>query len=157
MKRRAFIAAGAGLIASGYAGAAKAEMLLVNSPRDGFLNLRTGPGTRYNIIQRMAHGSEVETIEWVGNWVRVHHESGRTGWCSVRFLTHPADTSRWLYVDSPEDGYLNLREGPGTGYAIRQTMYNGELVEVLGRSGKWLKVRHEAGAVGWAFGRYLVE
>ncbi len=155
MKRRDFIAGGIGLAASFHAGAAAAETLIVHSPGDGYLNLRTGPGTRYDILRAMAHGSRVETLEWAGHWVRVRHESGDTGWCSSKFLARQA--SRWRYVHSAHDGYLNLRRGPGTRYAIKMRMYNNERVEVLESSGKWLKVRHESGTIGWAYSRYLLE
>ncbi len=59
-------------------------------------------------------------------------------------------------VYSPNDGYLNLRTGPGAQFRIVQKMYNGSKVEVLEYNGKWRRVRHESGSVGWAHGRWLV-
>ena len=35
---------------------ALAEMRIVNSPGDGYLNLRTGPGSQFDIILPMTHG-----------------------------------------------------------------------------------------------------
>jgi uncharacterized protein YraI len=153
MKRRNFLAASAGmLIASSLP--ARAETLIVNSPGDGYLNLRTGPGTGYAIIRPMYHGSRVETLEWAGNWVRVRHESGDVGWAYGQYLRRP--NTRWRSVYSPGDGYLNLRTGPGTKYSIIMRMYNGERVQILDRSGKWRYVRHQSGAEGWAYVDYLV-
>lgn len=152
MQRRIFLAAAAaGLVT---ARAASAETLIVHSPGDGFLNLRTGPGTRYAIIRQMDHGSRVETLEWSGKWVRVRHQSGAVGWAYAEHLRRPASPSRKIY--SPRDGFLNLRTGPGTGYGIVMRMYNGERVEILDRSGKWRFVRHQSGAEGWAYVDYLV-
>ena len=155
MKRRAFLASATGLGASWFAGAARADLLIVNSPGDGYLNLRTGPGTGFDIIHAMPHGSEVHALEWSGRWVRVRHESGFTGWCSSRFLARTGP--KRLSVFSAHDGYLNLRQGPGTSHPILMRMNNGESVEVLASSGAWRKVRHPSGAVGWAHGRYLVD
>lgn len=152
MDRRLFLTtAGAALVAPGLA---SAERLIVNSPGDGYLNLRTGPGSQYQIIRQMYHGSSVETLEYAGNWVRVRHESGAVGWAYREFLVRPA-TNPVRYVYSPGDGYLNLRTGPGTGYQIIRRMYNGEQVKLLERSGGWVRVRHESGVVGWAFEKYL--
>ena len=60
MNRRLFLTSAAAALVT--ATTARAERLLVNSPGDGFLNLRTGPGSQYNIIRKMYHGSAVETL-----------------------------------------------------------------------------------------------
>ena len=153
MRRRTFLAAAAAFAAT--ARAASAETLVVTSPGDGYLNLRTGPGSKFQIIRRMYHGSTVETLEYSGNWARVRHQSGDVGWAFRQNLSRPI--SRWLSVYSPSDGYLNLRTGPGTKYQVIMRMYNGEEVEVLETKGKWVRVRHYSGSVGWAYRDYLVE
>ena len=148
MNRRAFLSSATAIGATWIAGAARADALVVNSPGDGFLNLRTGPGTGFDIIYAMPHGSEVYSLEWSGRWVRVRHETGHTGWCASEYLARMGPER--LYIYSANDGFLNLRSGPGTNYAIIIQMYNDEAVEVLGSSGNWRQVRHESGAVGWA-------
>jgi uncharacterized protein YgiM (DUF1202 family) len=70
-------------------------------------------------------------------------------------MVKPATGPDIYRVYSPGDGYLNLRTGPGTGFAIVQRMYNGSRVEVVERAGKWARVYHEDGAEGWASTRYL--
>lgn len=154
MNRRAFLSSATAFGAICFAGTARADALVVNSPGDGYLNLRTGPGTGFDIIYAMPHGTEVYSLEWSGRWVRVRHEAGYTGWCASKYLARMGPT--YLYVYSASDGFLNLRTGPGTSYPIIREMYNDEAVEVLGSSGNWHQVRHESGAVGWAHRRYLV-
>ena len=132
-----------------------AEVLVVNSPGDGFLNLRTGPGGQYNIIMPMQHGTIVETLEAKGNWVRVRHESGNEGWAFRKYMVAFDGGVPTLRVNSPGDGYLNLRSGPGSDFAILRRMYNGDWVEVMERKGGWLRVRHESGTEGWAYSKYL--
>ncbi|MBV7408355.1 SH3 domain-containing protein [Maritimibacter sp. DP1N21-5] len=152
MDRRIFIATG--LAAITLAGPATAQTHAVNSPRDGFLNLRTGPGEQFDIIGRMGHGSRVTILESAGSWVRVRHDSGTVGWCSARYLAALA-VSPYYYVYSPGDGFLNLRTGPGTRYSIIGPMYNGEEVRILERAGEWVRVRHQSGTVGWCSSKYL--
>lgn len=153
MKRRLFLTATAAALVT--ARMAHAERLLVNSPSDGYLNLRTGPGEEFKIIRRMSHGTAVETLEYSGGWVRVRHQSGAVGWASTHYLARPT-SSPLRHVYSPGDGYLNLRTGPGTRFQIVRPMYNGEAVTLLERTGGWVRVKHESGAIGWAFEKYLV-
>lgn len=134
-----------------FAFVAQAEVLVVNSPGDGYLNLRSGPGSKYSIIMRMYHGSKVDTLAWRGNWARVRHETGHVGWAYGKYMAKPVSGPVRLYVYSPGDGYLNLRTGPGTGYGIITQMNHGEWVQVLERRGNWARVYHEYGQQGWAY------
>ncbi len=136
--------------------AAWAETLVVNSPGDGYLNLRTGPGGQYNVIMRMPHSSSLEALEYAGNWARVRHETGTVGWAYRKYMVKPASAPVLYQVYSPGDGYLNLRTGPGTRYGIITPMYNGTRVEILERAGQWVRVYTEYGQEGWAFAKYLV-
>jgi murein DD-endopeptidase MepM/ murein hydrolase activator NlpD len=52
---------------------------------------------------------------------------------------------------------LNLREGPGTEYAILANIPDGAAVDLLGGvQGDWLEVRYQS-TDGWAHGDYLIE
>ena len=86
MIRRAFLATAIVYVASLAVSPAQAEGLVINAPGSGFLDLRTGPGSGFETIFAMPHGSTVHTLEWSGPWVRVRHETGRTGWCAAQNL-----------------------------------------------------------------------
>lgn len=135
--------------------AAQADVRMVNSPGDGFLNLRTGPGSQYAIVMEMNHGSAVEVLEVSGQWARVRHESGATGWAFRKYMVAYDQAPGKMFVYSPGDGYLNLRTGPGSDFAIITRMYNGEWVQILERKGNWVRVLHEYGDEGWAYAKYL--
>ena len=136
--------------------AAQAEVMIVNSPGDGFLNLRTGPGGGFAIVMQMPHGSALNTLERSGNWARVEHESGAMGWAHTRYMVRHSPGPVKYYVYSAGDGFLNLRTGPGTRFSIITPMYNGTAVEILERSGNWVRVYTEYGDEGWAYSKYLV-
>lgn len=147
------------------AGAASAAQLFVNAPNDGFLNLRSGPSTGYEVLHQMRHGSQVEVLSSPGRWYRIRHESGHVGWASSSYLSQRAELkdrprqdqiqAQRLYVNAPGYSGLNLRDGPGTGHAVLTTMQQGSWVELLGRQGEWRLLRHESGRVGWAHSGYL--
>ncbi len=146
--------------------AAATQTLYINAPRDGGLNLRSGPSTAYHILREMPHGSRVTLLRRPGTWVQLRHESGAVGWAHGRYLSTyrpapihapaPAPSLETRYVHAPTYGALNLREGPGTGHPVILRMKQGAAVELLGKTGHWQLVRHSSGAVGWAHGRYLV-
>lgn len=52
---------------------------------------------------------------------------------------------------------LNVRIGPGTGYAIARQVHEGTILPVLGEdeTGQWLKVRTSDGIVGWVSAQYV--
>jgi len=143
--------------------AANAQTRVVHSPSDGYLNLRTGPSTRYAIIQRMYNGTKVDVIGRSGSWRKVELWDGTRGWAHKNYLRSPSSSGSgsWdspgtlLVVYSRYDGYLNLRTGPSSNYAIIQRMYNGTEVEVLGSKGKWREVLLWDGTSGWAHRSYM--
>jgi len=53
--------------------------------------------------------------------------------------------------------WVNLRGGPGTEYPRILVLRPGEVVEILGRRGKWYRVRTKEGFVGYAHRNYVVE
>lgn len=50
-------------------------------------------------------------------------------------------------------GYLNLRSGPGTDYAVIGLLHEGETLTVI-RRGAWLEVETTDHLAGWVNGRY---
>jgi len=58
-----------------------------------------------------------------------------------------AEKTAQLFVAEP---YLELREGPGRGYAVTQVVPRGEAIEVLYRRTEWFRVRTHRGVEGWA-------
>ncbi len=74
----------------------------------------------------------------------------------IAALPNVAAAERLQVVDT-SDGYLNLREGPGTGYAIIQRMYGGMEIEGVGASGTWRRVLLPDGRIGWASARYMTQ
>lgn len=49
-------------------------------------NIRSGPGTKYKLTGQARHGVVFRTLERTKNWVKVQHESGKTGWVARKLL-----------------------------------------------------------------------
>ncbi|WP_120500571.1 SH3 domain-containing protein [Roseovarius sp. EL26] len=57
------------------------------------VNMRSGPGTGYNRIGKLAKGAEVTVLRVPGDgWVKLRaHDTGRVGWMSARLLSAASD------------------------------------------------------------------
>lgn len=53
---------------------------------DGFLAVRSGPGTEYAKIDELREGDVVEIIDIQGDWRAVRYDDGRLGWAHGRWL-----------------------------------------------------------------------
>ena len=50
------------------------------------LNVRSGPGTDYDIAGSLVEGDRVKLLELEGTWYRVEFGSGGTGYVSARYI-----------------------------------------------------------------------
>jgi SH3-like domain-containing protein len=57
-----------------------------NKNNENKINLRSGPGESYNIIGQAFYGVVFEKLEQKSGWVKIHHDSGLTGWTKSSFL-----------------------------------------------------------------------
>lgn len=64
-----------------------AEVMGLDPNGDGFLAVRTGPGTGYRMIAKIHNGDRVETYGGRGKWVAISFgPSGRLGWVHGNWL-----------------------------------------------------------------------
>jgi SH3-like domain-containing protein len=50
------------------------------------VNIRSGPGEKYKVTGQARYGVVFRTLERTRSWVKVKHESGKTGWVASRLL-----------------------------------------------------------------------
>lgn len=63
-------------------------------------------------------------------------------------LTPAAQATEMVSIDRAE---VNMRTGAGTGHEVIWVLARGYPLQVLGRQGKWLKVRDFENDVGWVY------
>lgn len=108
MQKKTFSFAVGALLLS--AGAVSAATLTDN------LNLRSGPGLRYDVIGAVPAGSDVRVMNCVGSWCRVAWNDTQ-GYVSRRFISSGGP----VYAASPTTGYIAPRYGYDYGYGYAQT------------------------------------
>lgn len=105
-------------------------------------NVRSGPSTDHEILWTVGKYYPVDTIKRSGKWYKIRDFEGDRGWIYRSLLKKvPAVIVKRRIV--------NVRKGPGTKFKILFRAEKGVTFRLLKRKGKWLKVRHEDGEVGW--------
>jgi SH3-like domain-containing protein len=58
----------------------------VNKKSKDQINIRSGPGTAYQVVGKAQYGVVFETLQRKSGWVKVRHETGFTGWIKRSLL-----------------------------------------------------------------------
>ncbi|MCC6804260.1 MAG: SH3 domain-containing protein [Anaerolineae bacterium] len=140
------------------------------------VNVRSGPGTQYDIIGQLTSGDEVQVTgrsDEDSNWLRVAFD-GREGWVAYFTVTVLSPTTG-LEIVAPRDGQanvpppptspapsastdiyvtayrtVNVRTGPGLDYVSLGDLDAGSTADVTGRSAddRWLRIAY-GDTSGW--------
>jgi uncharacterized protein YgiM (DUF1202 family) len=106
------------------------------------LNVRSGPGTDYDVISSLPDGTSVSIVNQQGNW----GELPNGGWVSLSWITSGNGSSNSggggggdngsAYVNTNGDP-LNVRSGPGTDYGVISSLPDGTSVSIVNQQGNW--------------------
>jgi SH3-like domain-containing protein len=121
------------------AGAATAERLAVVAP---MANIRSGPGTQYDILWKVEKYYPLLVIEKSESWYFFRDFEDDKGW------VHQSLVEKVETVITNKD-LCNIRSGPGTGEKILFTVEKGIPFKVLKRTDSWLNIEHADGDKGW--------
>ena len=124
------------------------------------VNLRTGPGTNYAILDSLENGAVV-TVNDCSNsyWYNVTY-NGMTGFMSSYYLhILPAKVTETVTESAAANGYINamyvrFRSGPGTGYSVLGEYSTGTKLSITGSADGWTKVTIN-GQEGYVFSSYV--
>ena len=130
------------------------------------VNVRRAAGTGYASVGKLDHGTKITVLGHEGRWY--HIQSGslkgyvRDDYISMKkpkAITTTTSTSTTVKgktktVKSPDNEKVNMRRGPGTGYARVAQLKVGTKVTVVGTQGKWSKVIYN-GITGYIKTEYL--
>ncbi|MCP3952490.1 MAG: SH3 domain-containing protein [Desulfobacterales bacterium] len=122
-------------------GSAQAQRLAVSS---AIANVRSGPGTEYDILWKVERYYPIETLKKENQWYYFKDFEGDRGWLHESLV---GDMKTVVTISSS----CNIRSGPSTDYAVAFTPERGTPFKVLGREGNWLKIEHTKGYRGWIY------
>lgn len=134
-------------------GGSTATVNTISSP----LNVRSGPGMGYTVIGSLAPGADIVIVDSMNGWEQL--TSG--GWVSSQYVSAAPVPIQVFGVGGPSSSTsfqvatngspLNVRSGPGPGYAVISTLPNGRVVETINTSGGW----YQLPGGGWVSGAWL--
>jgi len=122
-----------------FAQSALAERLAISA---AIANIRSGPGSTYEIIWKVQQYYPFEVIKKEGAWYQFRDFEGDTGW------VHDSLTDKIQAVITSKS-QCNVRKGPGTENEILFSVGSGVPFKVLERKGSWIRVLHADGDQGW--------
>lgn len=145
----------------------------------GPLNVRSGPGTKYDRVGSLKEGAVVTILETSGDWYKITCGS-ISGYVSGEYVTLNAVSSEAPPKQEPEQepekepetppeikveemeaqsglvmtSSLNIRSGPSTDYDRVGSLKVGNVITIIGKSGNWYKIT--AGKVtGYVSAKYV--
>ena len=119
--------------------AALAGRMAVTAP---VANVRSGPGTEYDVVWKMERYHPIDVLRTQGPWYLFRDFEGDTGWVHKSLL---GNIKTVITVKTR----CNVRKGPGTKYEILFNIGEAIPFKVLEDRGTWLHVEHADGDRGW--------
>ena len=118
----------------------------------GSLNVRAAAAANSSIVTTLSKGSYVTLISQSGKWWKVEYGKNQYGFCHSDYIRRISGIAVSVNTSS---GSLNVRSGPGTGYAKQGSLYKGETVIELSTSGGWSRILYHGTKTGYVSSRYL--
>ncbi len=116
----------------------------VSVVKDG-VNVRTGPGTNNPVYMELPVGYPLKVLKRSGEWTQISDYEGDTGWIH-KSLIGKNDT---VIINAKKS--VNMRSEPSTDSHVVADVERGVMMKKLDQQGKWLKLRHSGGTVGWIY------
>lgn len=105
-------------------------------------NVRSGPGTQYEVIWQVEKYHPLKIIKKTGSWYRFRDFENDEGWLYNSLV----DKTPTVITKKKK---CNIRSGPGTNNPILHTVEKGIPFKVIKRKGSWIHVQHADGDKGW--------
>lgn len=120
--------------------------------QSGSLNVRKSASSASTVLATLPKGSHITLISKSGSWWYVEYGKNRYGYCHSDYITPVAGTAGEVSLSY---GSLNVRTGPGTSYAAKDWLTDGEAVVVLSSDGSWSRILYHGTKTGYVSARYL--
>lgn len=112
-------------------------------------NVRTGPGTKYPVAMELFQGYPLQVLKTQGEWYKIKDYENDTGWIH-NSIVKDRDS---VIVNAKKS--LNMRSGPSQKNPVIADVERGVVMTKISTEGKWTKVRHSSGTVGWIYSPLL--
>lgn len=122
--------------------AAAAEYVSVKGDN---VNVRTGAGTNYEVSMELFKGYPLKVVSTQGEWLKFVDFENDSGWIH-QSLVNDGNT---VIVNGNKN--VNMRAEPNTNSSVVATVDRGVVMTKLETKGKWVKLKHSSGLIGWIY------
>lgn len=105
-------------------------------------NIRSGPGTDFDVIWKVERFYPINVLEKKGRWYKFEDFEGDKGWIHNSLL----NKTRTIVV---KKNNCNVRSGPGTAFPVVFRARQGVPFKCLKTKGAWINIEHADGDAGW--------
>ena len=105
-------------------------------------NIRSGPGTDFDVIWKVERYYPVAVLEKKGKWYKIEDFEGDKGWVHNSLL----NKTKTVVVKKKD---CNVRSGPGTDFPVVFQAKQGVPFRCLNSKGPWINIQHDDGDAGW--------
>jgi SH3-like domain-containing protein len=113
------------------------------------VNVRTGPGTNFPVYMELFKGYPLKVIQQKGDWMQVSDFENDKGWIFAKLVV----SGNTVIVNGKKS--INMRTKPSTTATVVATVDRGVVLTKLSTKGKWTKVKHSQGTIGWIYNPLL--
>lgn len=113
------------------------------------VNVRTGPGTNFPVYMELFKGYPLKVLQKKGDWLQISDFENDKGWIYSKLVTSGST------VMANGKKTINMRTKASTDAAIVATVDRGVVLTKLSTQGKWTKVKHSQGTIGWIYSSLL--
>ena len=128
------------------------------------LNVRLGAGTEHAVVGSLLNGQVVNIVRKEGSWYHIEH-NGIRGYVLESFLQEGAqelrpnlDISNTVSTGKGQvyniTSNLRVRSAASTNSTVLGYLLNGEIVDITGTSGGWVKINYR-GSTGYVSADYI--
>jgi len=110
----------------------------------GIANMRSGPGTKYDVLWQVEQYHPVRIVEKKGEWVKIKDFENDVAWLHKSLLDK---TTSVVTIKNK----CNVRSKPNKGSSVMYTVERGVPFKVLDRKENWIKIEHADGDIGWIY------
>ncbi|WP_318508258.1 SH3 domain-containing protein [Bacillus sp. T3] len=130
------------------------------------VRVRSGPGTKYKVLDSVNLGQTGEVKELNGDWVKITY-SGNTGWVSSNFVElsqkeennqsqkESTSTKTDKATGTVTATSLIVRKKGALDGDIIGKVYQGDKFVILDEVNNWMKIEYKSGSYGWVASWYM--
>jgi len=109
------------------------------------VNVRSAPTTKSPVYMELFAGYPLKVLKKEGDWLQISDYEGDSGWIH-QSLVGKNDT---VIINASKS--VNMRAEPTTSSPVVADVERGVIMTKISEQGKWMKLKHSSGTVGWIY------